>query len=174
MTTLDVPKPLPAEFFFLMTHFVFILAPSLFQGFSAFVFPWVPVSILVALPLSFAVDTYVCDKKQYTQVGAVVTLLSLPLRNSPSEMWWVVNNFFDTCIIHIRSLILFGLFPIGFSTKSKSRFVAVALAPDNSLQRHKRRFFGCVKIDLSLHFSVICHLRWVQNFTIPLHEISWH
>lgn len=84
MTTLDVPKPLPAEFFFLMTHFLFILAPSLYEAFSSFVFPWIPVSILVALPLSFAIDTYVCDKKQYTQVSVQASKCVRMLSLSPS------------------------------------------------------------------------------------------
>ena len=68
MTTLEIPKPKPAELFFLMVHMVMGLAPSLAESFSNYVFPWIPVSILVSLPLSFAVDTYVCDRKEFYQV----------------------------------------------------------------------------------------------------------
>ena len=69
MTTLSVPKPLPAELFCLMIHFIFMLAPSLYESFTTFEFPWISVAILVSLPLTFAIDTLMCDRKEFTAVS---------------------------------------------------------------------------------------------------------
>ena len=75
MTTLETPKPLPAELFFLLIHFLLILAPSLYASFTVYEFPWMPVSILVALPVTFAIDTLICDRKEFTQVKEAKMIL---------------------------------------------------------------------------------------------------
>ena len=75
MTTLSVPKPLPAELFCLMIHFIFMLAPSLYVSFTTFEFPWISVAILVSLPLTFAIDTLICDRKEFTQVKEAKMIL---------------------------------------------------------------------------------------------------